>query len=94
MFFIKRIITIVSAILGASFGLILLSFINWAFSLSITFSYVFIAGVGFGAIGGVLTAYLLTRYLMNKARKFVEDRNLKIDCPFYYVTEYITYNRP
>ncbi len=82
MFFIKRIITIVSAILGASLGLILLSFINWAFSLSITFSHVFIAGVGFGAVGGVLTAYLLTRYLMNKARKFIEDRNSKMSARF------------
>ena len=74
MFLIKRIVTIISATLGASLGLLVAAFANWALNLHATFSHVFLYGTFLGAIGGVGAAYMLTIYLMKKAKKFVKAK--------------------
>ncbi len=74
MFKIKKIITVIAAIMGSSIGLLFMAFINWAFSLSLTFTNVFFIGVIGGAVLGVLGTYLLTIYLMNKAKRFVQNK--------------------
>ena len=74
MFLIKRIVTIIAATLGASMGIILAAFANWAFNLQASFSHVFLYGVFLGGLGGIAAAYLLTIYLMKKAKKFVKGK--------------------
>ena len=74
MFLIKRIVTIIAATLGASMGIILAAFANWAFNIQASFSHVFLYGVFFGGLGGIAAAYLLTIYLMRKAKKFVKGK--------------------
>ena len=74
MFLFKRIITLISVILGGASGIIFLGFINWAFSLSLTFGHVFFYGVIGGAVAGVFTSYLVTVYLMKKAKRFVQNK--------------------
>lgn len=74
MFLLKRIIIILSATIGGSLGIILLALVNWAFSLSLTFSHVFVYGIISGAATGVVSSYMLTVYLMKKAKRFVEAK--------------------
>ncbi len=74
MFFIKRLVTFISATLGASLGIIVSAFVNWTLNLHTSFSHVFLYGVFFGALSGVAVAYLLTIYLMRKAKKFVKRK--------------------
>jgi|GEM_PF-3083208 len=74
MFLIKRVVTIISAILGASMGIILLGLINWVFNLSISFGNLFIFGIIGGAFAGIAAAYLLTLYLMKRAKKFLREK--------------------
>jgi hypothetical protein len=74
MFVIKRIVTVVSAVFGGALGLIIVAFLNWAFSLSLTAANLFLYGVGGGVVTGVLGSYLLTVYLMKKARRFLTDK--------------------
>ena len=74
MFVIKRIVTVVSAILGGALGVIIVAFLNWAFSLSLTAANLFFYGVAGGAVAGVLGSYLVTIYLMRKAKRFVATK--------------------
>ena len=74
MFLIKRIVTIIAATLGASMGIILAAFSNWALNIQASFTHVFLYGVFFGGLGGIAAAYLLTIYLMRKAKKFVKGK--------------------
>ncbi len=79
MFLIKRIITVISVILGGSLGLIFVAFLNWAFSLSLSFTYIFFIGVIGGAVTGVFASYLITVYLMRKAKRFVVSKLLGLN---------------
>lgn len=74
MFLIKRLVTFISATLGASLGIIISALANWALNLHASYSHVFLYGVFFGALGGVAAAYLLTIYLMRRAKKFVKRK--------------------
>lgn len=74
MFLVKRIITILSGFIGGALGIIFLAFINWVFSLSITQGQVFVYGVVGGAVLGIVTSYLITIYLVRKAKRFVQGK--------------------
>lgn len=74
MFLLKRIVTVVSAVFGGALGLIIVAFCNWAFTLSMTAGHVFFYGAIGGALLGILASYLLTIYLMKKAKRFVAQK--------------------
>lgn len=74
MILIKRIIVIISSILGASLGMILLALINAAFHFNLSFSQVSVYGIFGGILLGIAAGYYIVYLIIKKARRFLNNK--------------------
>ena len=74
MFLIKRIIIIVSSVLGACAGLILLALINAAFHFNLTFSQVSLFGILGGIVMGIVAGYYIIYLVVRRAKRFINNK--------------------
>jgi len=71
---VRRIITTITSILGASVGIIALGLFNWLFSLHLSVSHVFLYGLLGGIFLGIVAGYIAMYYIMKKARRFIFNK--------------------
>ena len=74
MFLIKRIITVALAVIGSLASIILLALINAVGHTGLTGGQVVLYGLIGGVVIGVLAGYLITAYIIRKARKFLFNK--------------------
>lgn len=74
MFLIKRIIVIVSSILGACAGLALLALMNAAFHFDLTFSQVSLFGILGGIVMGIVSGYYIIYLIVRRAKRFINNK--------------------
>lgn len=74
MFIIKRIIVVISSILGACVGMILLSLINAAFHFNLTFSQVSLFGIIGGIVMGIVAGYYIMYLIVKRAKRFINNK--------------------
>lgn len=74
MIFIKRIITIITSILGAAVGIVSTGLFNWSLHLGLSFGNVLLYGIGGGILFGIIAGYIATYYLINKTRRFIINK--------------------
>ncbi len=71
MFLIKRIIVVISSVLGACLGMILLAMMNAAFHFDLTFSQVSLFGISGGILMGIVSGYYIMHLMVRRARRFI-----------------------
>ena len=74
MFLIKRIIVVVTSILGAFAGMVLLALINAAFNFNLSFSQVSVYGIAAGVASGIALGYYFVYQITKRARRFINTK--------------------
>jgi len=74
MFIIKRIIVIISSILGACLGMVLLALMNAAFHFNLSFSQVSLFGILTGILIGIAAGYYIMYLMVKRARRFINNK--------------------
>lgn len=74
MFLIKRIIVIVTSILGAFAGMVLLALMNAAFHFNLSLSQVSLFGILAGIAAGIALGYYFIYLIMKRARRFINTK--------------------
>ena len=74
MFLIKRVIVIVTSILGAFAGMVLLALMNAAFHFNLSLSQVSLFGISAGVLAGIAAGYYFIYLIIKRARRFISTR--------------------
>ncbi len=74
MFLLKRVIVIISSILGAFAGMVLLALLNAAFHFNLSFSQVSLYGILGGILMGIAAGYYIMYLVVKRARRFINNK--------------------
>ncbi len=74
MIIIRRILFTSLAVIGSLFAIIVLAIINAIANTGLTGGQIVLYGLIAGVVLGIVFGYLLIRYLVAKARKFIHTR--------------------
>ena len=74
MFLFKRIIVIVTSIIGAFAGMVLLALANAAFHFNLSLSQVSLFGIAAGVIAGIALGYYFVYVIIRRTRRFINTR--------------------
>jgi uncharacterized protein YacL len=74
MFLIKRIIVVISSILGACLGIVLLALMNATFHFNLSFSQVSLFGILGGILLGIVSGYYIMYLIVRRARRFISNK--------------------